>query len=759
MGIRKFIESLRKELEEAEPPSGEEDIARAIGEEGENKDKKDSTAGLEDAVTAKASSKIKNEVPKEGTYTQSSEISEAVEDTKLISSEEKYATEVEKQEEFEGEKLPSGEKVSWVRLGIEIDKLKAQVTALREMRSISEERFYKISEEIGQLKNTIFEIDKNTVELKKRAEIAASLVEAVQPQHLLKEIKRLEVEIEKLSGAHEKISAFQDKINEELKDVRARIAVFRGADAIRELNEEMQKELAELKKTEASIEQHADKVEYIYVMFQKKFSNFEPMFQRVSEITSAVNKLRIDGEKLKLDFKSLATKAEVTELENSLKIRSEAIDKFLRESEKMRQEFELLKENLARSIEEEIAYLKKYVEDTKNEIAETNRSFYEESEAILSKLKDYHKTAEEESARLVERFRESSEEIRGEIGERIAKNEQEIQQLKEQLKETQTNFEKVIRRLIEEINSEISEFGREVKRISGIDERLEREETIRRRIVEELSAGNFAKQQDIAELREGIWRISEQLRKITGEVDLSKQSTQIEEKEVKKPKSTAAGEAQTSPVLIKEVEDVTIDKVKEKKGDMEAISAGKIEPDKVFGGERIGSESDIGKRLEEGKIERGEEKMDERHFDLKEEVGVGVKKGEFRQVKEEEIIKEEEIERTSPKEKPPLVEEDIETETKKRYMPIKEYHPPPRFDKTVPKQYPKIESISKIESKIEKKIVDSASVEKKEEEEVFVAPKTTHPESYTIRDTWGKTFIKKLFGIFGKEKNEMPRFS
>ncbi len=574
MGIRNFIESLKKELGEGEPAEGEEDIPREsegrkdeeianekakemMGARKEKPKAQEPKPKISESQPEKGGSKHESQKkpifpslslkppktgePADGTYAQSTELEEAKEDAKLVTSEEKYAKEIAAQDEEEsgggeetgsdeygggaqepgtgrGGRLSSGESVSSVRLGIEIDKLKAQVTALREMRSISEEKFYKINEEIGQLKNTIFEIEKNTVDLKKRAEIAASLVEAVQPQNLLKEVKRLEIEIEKVGAVQEKGTTLQDKINDELKDVRARIAVFRGADAIRELNEEMQKELTELKKTEASIEQHADKVEYIYVMFQKKFSKFEPIFQQVSELNAALNKLRADSEKIRVDFKGLATKSEFAELENSVKIKSEAMDKFLGGAAKIQNEFEGMKNeaeaSMQKTVQDSLEYLKKYVDDTKNAQAETAKEFYEESEGILAKLRDYQKSSEKEATGLISEVRETVgstergferrirelkedwEDARGEIRKVSAKVEKlalaseeasvftsdlrkirELERenviLREDTHRLEENVDRVIRKFVEEVNGEFARMGAQVRRIEDIENKID----------------------------------------------------------------------------------------------------------------------------------------------------------------------------------------------------------------------------------------------------------------------------------------------
>ncbi|PIN82617.1 hypothetical protein COV61_05460, partial [Candidatus Micrarchaeota archaeon CG11_big_fil_rev_8_21_14_0_20_47_5] len=345
-----------------------------------------------------------------------------------MTSEEKYAKYIESEgEEDEGKGGGAGsgggfegDAISSVRMGIEIDKLKAQITALREMRSISEERFYKINEEIGQLKNTIYEIDKNTIDLKKRAEIAASLVESVQPQTLLKEVKRGEIEVEKIKAIQEKTGALQDNMNAELKDIRARVAVFRGADAIRELNEEMQHELVELKKTEASIEQHADKVEYIYVMFQKKFSKFEPVFQQVTDLSASINRMRMENDKVKMGIADLATKNELAEVTNELRTKTKAIEKFSSGVERIKADIEAgFKERedaLQKMLEGNMAYMKRYMESAKEEQDNASRSFFEESEAILAQLKEYQKTSQKAMMDIIGGVRGSLEEVETDMG-------------------------------------------------------------------------------------------------------------------------------------------------------------------------------------------------------------------------------------------------------------------------------------------------------------------------------------------------------
>ncbi|MCF7910315.1 hypothetical protein K9L16_01430 [Candidatus Pacearchaeota archaeon] len=194
-----------------------------------------------------------------------------------------------------------GKNASSASMGAEIERIKASIDALGEIRKSFGERFNHISENIGELRQMILERDKSMQEIELKALKASDLVSTVQPEKIMIEIQKQEAKIEALNANLEGNESIMDKIMEELKEVKRKIKFFRGVEEIAKLSEETKKDLIELKKTESRININTDKVETIYVEMRKKF-------QSLDMLDSELKELKVMGEQNMKDIGALKDK-------------------------------------------------------------------------------------------------------------------------------------------------------------------------------------------------------------------------------------------------------------------------------------------------------------------------------------------------------------------------------------------------------------------------------------------------------------------
>ncbi len=254
--------------------------------------------------------------------------------------------EVDKEETRPQQPAASPGMPSVVQLSADIERIKAAIEALSEMRKVTNERFSTLSEQIGELRSSIASQERHMQTIEVKAVKAADLVSSVQPERLLVQFKRLEAKIQAINSRLESNQLINDHIREELKEIRNKIALFRGVDQILKLNEEVKKELRGIQKVKAETERNADKVETIFIEVEKSFSEFKRFKDMVNNISEQSKEVLKQLDSMKLKFNTFATKTEFekfmnkvnekeAKLENYLKIVDQATEKISSLSEQL----------------------------------------------------------------------------------------------------------------------------------------------------------------------------------------------------------------------------------------------------------------------------------------------------------------------------------------------------------------------------------------------------------------------------------------
>lgn len=196
----------------------------------------------------------------------------------------------------------------------ELTRLQAQMDSFREVRKIFGERFSRVNEMIGELRGMIIETNKDLQQIQVKTVKAVDLVEAVQPDKLMTETRKQEVKVEVLKANLESNEARMDTILKELKELRNQITVFRGVDDIVKLSGEVKKELIHIRTLKSTAERHSDKIESIYIDFQKRVRELNELEDTVKEHARDLNRLVKNLDEVKIKTIEKAEKKDVEKL-------------------------------------------------------------------------------------------------------------------------------------------------------------------------------------------------------------------------------------------------------------------------------------------------------------------------------------------------------------------------------------------------------------------------------------------------------------
>jgi len=219
-----------------------------------------------------------------------------------------------------------------VKISTELDRIKASIEALQEVRKSFTERFTRISEQIGELRSMILDRDRTIQEIELKAVKASDLVNSIKPEKLLTEVQKQDVKIEALKANLEGNEAIMDRIMEELREIRNKLKFFSGLKEIVKLSEEVKKELIEIKKVEGTISADSDKVETIYSEMRKKLQDIDTFKSQLQEIKANIDQNMKDVDFLKNKVMGLAEKDELEKLTNKVQRYVEALKEIEKKS-------------------------------------------------------------------------------------------------------------------------------------------------------------------------------------------------------------------------------------------------------------------------------------------------------------------------------------------------------------------------------------------------------------------------------------------
>jgi chromosome segregation ATPase len=200
------------------------------------------------------------------------------------------------------------------KVDIELTKVYAQLEGFAELRKANSERFSRLSEQLGEVRGMIVDTNKAMSKVEVAATKAVDLVESVHPEKLMIEVRKQDSKVEALRANIESSEAILKDLMGEIKRVREQMNFYKGTEQVVQLNEEVKQELASIKKMEAVVGRHADKVETIFLEVEKKFVVFDKLGSIVKDLQEELKKMEGDSDKMRVKLEQKEEKKEFVTL-------------------------------------------------------------------------------------------------------------------------------------------------------------------------------------------------------------------------------------------------------------------------------------------------------------------------------------------------------------------------------------------------------------------------------------------------------------
>ncbi len=213
------------------------------------------------------------------------------------------------------------------KIVVEIEKLKGRAESFKEMHQAANERFGRISEQLGELRSMILEREKDGKNLESSVTKAIDLVNEVHPETLIEELRKSDSKTEALKAKMDASEALYGGITKELGSLRSQMSVFRGLESVMQLSQEMKTVYTNVQKVQGIIERHSDKVENLFMTLQKKLAEVQKLAEKMDEMEISVGKAIKDTDSISARFSDTANKSELANLEQRINQRIAQMNK------------------------------------------------------------------------------------------------------------------------------------------------------------------------------------------------------------------------------------------------------------------------------------------------------------------------------------------------------------------------------------------------------------------------------------------------
>ena len=170
------------------------------------------------------------------------------------------------------------------------EKLNAEIEALNEVRKVTNERFLRFAEEVGQLRGDIVNREKDIKDISLQVTKSIDIVSKVQPEKLYVASQNQNVKIAKLEATIESNKSFIGEIMKQMKNMQSKLNLFRGVEQVMQLNKESLVSLTDVQKLSMLTKGKADKTEKFFIKIGKQYKDFE----RFEEDRGDMQQLHLD---------------------------------------------------------------------------------------------------------------------------------------------------------------------------------------------------------------------------------------------------------------------------------------------------------------------------------------------------------------------------------------------------------------------------------------------------------------------------------
>lgn len=349
--------------------------------------------------------------------------------------------EEEPKENVEEKKISFLGEIKIKQLVMDVEKLKAEIDGLKEIKFSSDERIKELAESLGELRSLLFQKDSLTKELEAKIKLLEESISDVDPKKISKQLQKQDEIISEAEAKAEKVESVYKDVSKKFEDSQRILESIKSIENLREKVAQIENLVSKAIEIKAEVDRSAGKTEKFYNEIEDKIrelpklkSETEKINDTVRETTKAIDEINIkmidfakrdevNNVKTSIEDAATSNKEDVEkrlkEIEDSLNITGEDLDS---QKEQMKKKKENIA-NLIKNLEEQ------YGKGTiKKETFEEVKS---KNEALIKKIDDDIKNIDSQKSFSLKSFPSMINELKVSIKaleDRASKNQEQIGQ-------------------------------------------------------------------------------------------------------------------------------------------------------------------------------------------------------------------------------------------------------------------------------------------------------------------------------------------
>jgi hypothetical protein len=197
---------------------------------------------------------------------------------------------------------------------IELEKMNARVDSIIEWIKQFYERFTYLSESIGSVRTMAMTNEKELSKMVTETSKVVDMVNELEPDKLMVNYQKINLRITAVSERVEAIKQIHENLVNELQELKRRADAFIGVEGLLKLNEDVKKDLIEVKKLSSTVRVNSDKAEQIFMEIRRGFEESQKNMQLVGNLEANYNAFRKEFEKMKLEAASMVRAKDISDI-------------------------------------------------------------------------------------------------------------------------------------------------------------------------------------------------------------------------------------------------------------------------------------------------------------------------------------------------------------------------------------------------------------------------------------------------------------
>jgi chromosome segregation ATPase len=291
------------------------------------------------------------------------------------------------------------------QLVMDIEKIKAEIEGLREVKFNSDQRIKELAESTGELRSILFQKDTIVKELETKIRLMSDSVNDIEPKKIAKDFQKQQEEIQLSQAKTEKVESMYKDMNRKFEETQKILEGLRNVENLKTRISEMEGMISKSIENKEEVDRLTNKTEKIYTELEGKIKEIDKIradLQKMDDLSKEMTKsideinIKIVGSAKKEDVEGfrdsindlLVSNKEnfdrkIKEIEDSINIPKEEVSSKINDLERKKEGIL----NLLSSLEEQYraGSVKK---ETFQEVSEKNSSIIRSIEEELANLEE-----------------------------------------------------------------------------------------------------------------------------------------------------------------------------------------------------------------------------------------------------------------------------------------------------------------------------------------------------------------------------------